>query len=145
MYALVASAAGVGVLALAQSSEAKIVYTKAHHRLYPPNSHYRLDLNHDGITDFVFSDTSCNGTCESSAGGALCIAPKGNAVMVAYRTSFWDASFASALPAGVKIRANNHMSAILGSGIATFGGSIALVPASNTPSRLRLGRDMVLF
>ena len=31
-----------------------------------------------------------------------------------------------------------------GVGIATFGGSFALVPASNTPSRLRLGRDMVL-
>lgn len=54
MYALAASAAGVAVLALAPSSEAKVVYTKVHHWLYPPNSHYRLDLNHDGITDFVF-------------------------------------------------------------------------------------------
>jgi hypothetical protein len=31
MYSLAASAAGVGVLALAQPAEAKIVYTKTHH------------------------------------------------------------------------------------------------------------------
>jgi hypothetical protein len=30
-YALAASAAGVGLLALAQSAEAEIVYTKTHH------------------------------------------------------------------------------------------------------------------
>jgi hypothetical protein len=33
MYALAAGAAGVGMLALAQSSEAKIVYTPAHKQL----------------------------------------------------------------------------------------------------------------
>jgi hypothetical protein len=40
-YALAASAAGVGVLVLAQPAEAKIIYTKAHH-LIPPNTHYNL-------------------------------------------------------------------------------------------------------
>ena len=50
-YALAASAAGVGMLTLAQPSEAKVVYTQAHKVL-----HYYgevdIDLNHDGISDF---------------------------------------------------------------------------------------------
>lgn len=50
MYALAASAAGVGVLALAQPIEAKIVYTPAHAKIgYIP---YNFDLNHDGVVDF---------------------------------------------------------------------------------------------
>jgi hypothetical protein len=51
MYALAASAAGVGVLALAQSAEAKIVYTKTDKRIiaWVP---FHLDLNHEGIADF---------------------------------------------------------------------------------------------
>jgi len=50
MYALAASAAGVGVLALAQPIEAKIVYTPADVKIgYIP---YNLDLNHDGVVDF---------------------------------------------------------------------------------------------
>ena len=52
MYALAASAAGVGVLALAQPSEGKIVYTPTHQNI-PPNSIYALDLNGDHHTDFL--------------------------------------------------------------------------------------------
>jgi hypothetical protein len=55
-YALVASAAGVGMLALARPSEAKIVYTPTHHVIHP-NSFYRLDLNHDGIDDFTIRNS----------------------------------------------------------------------------------------
>jgi hypothetical protein len=51
-YALAANAAGVGLLTLAQPSEAKIVYT-ATHRVISPGKSYDLDLNHDGITDFT--------------------------------------------------------------------------------------------
>jgi hypothetical protein len=50
-YALVAGAAGVGILALAQSAEAKIIYTPAHVTVY---DNFMLDLNHDGINDFYF-------------------------------------------------------------------------------------------
>jgi hypothetical protein len=56
-YALAASAAGVSVLALAQPTEARIVYTKAHLQ-FATNTIYPLDLNHDGITDFSFYDRS---------------------------------------------------------------------------------------
>jgi len=48
MYALAASAAGVSLLALAQSSEAKVAYTKVH-QVIGTNGIYSLDLNHDGI------------------------------------------------------------------------------------------------
>jgi hypothetical protein len=53
-YALAATAAGVGALALAQPANAKIVYTPAHVKIA---GHVNLDLNHDGITDFVFINT----------------------------------------------------------------------------------------
>jgi hypothetical protein len=56
MYALAAGAAGVGVLALAQPVEAKIVYTPAH-RVIGPDMKYLLDLNHDGLTDFTIANS----------------------------------------------------------------------------------------
>lgn len=56
MYALAASTAGVGLLALALPAKAEIVYTPAHHRI-PKGGSYKLDLNHDGVTDFTFTDT----------------------------------------------------------------------------------------
>ena len=61
IYVLVASAAGVSVLALAGASEAKVVYTetyqvtRAHVLLY-------IDLNHDGINDFLLRTTYYAGT-----------------------------------------------------------------------------------
>ncbi len=51
MYVLAASAAGVGMLALSQQAEAKIVYTQIH-RVIGSDEHYDLDLNHDGVVDF---------------------------------------------------------------------------------------------
>jgi len=60
-YALAASAAGVGLLALAQPSEAKIVYTAAH-RVISPGKSYDLDLNHDGTTDFTLRNRDTNTT-----------------------------------------------------------------------------------
>jgi hypothetical protein len=51
MYALAASAAGVGALALTQPAEAKIVYTPAHVTLQAGKP-FPLDLNHDGKSDF---------------------------------------------------------------------------------------------
>src|SRR5579864_3478767 len=54
-YALAASAAGVGMLALAQPAEARVIYTPAHHKITIVHHHYKLDLNHDRVTDFAFS------------------------------------------------------------------------------------------
>jgi len=60
-YALAAGAAGVSLLAPADPAQAKIVYTPAgvtfgggpHPKPFFNGQHY-LDLNHDGIPDFVF-------------------------------------------------------------------------------------------
>ncbi len=64
MYALAASAAGVGLLALTSPAESKIIYTKAHKSIGPGIT-LHLDLNHDGIADFDLRDTLST----STAGG----------------------------------------------------------------------------
>jgi len=65
MYELAASAAGVGLLALAQPAEARIVYTKTH-LVIAGAERYNLDLNRDKITDFSvvnFFTTTCPDSC----------------------------------------------------------------------------------
>jgi len=52
-YALAASAAGIGVLALAQPAEARIVYTPSHKDVFN-NGHWPFDINGDGRADFYF-------------------------------------------------------------------------------------------
>jgi len=51
-YAIAASAAGVGLLALSPSAEARVIYTPAHLHI-GVDSTLLLDLNHDGIIDFT--------------------------------------------------------------------------------------------
>ncbi len=75
-YALSASAAGVGVLAMAQPAEAKIVYTEAHHVLKGKMS-YKLDLNHDGITDFTLRESHCHSCASGTALSVLPVAGNG--------------------------------------------------------------------
>jgi hypothetical protein len=62
-YATAATAAGVGVLALATPSEAEVVYTPANLQLravYEGIPGYKLDLNGDGIADFELINSSSN-------------------------------------------------------------------------------------
>jgi hypothetical protein len=67
LYALSATAAGVGMLALAPSAEAKIIYTPANVHI-GINQRYNLDLNHDGIADFTIEDSfRGNGKCTTFA------------------------------------------------------------------------------
>jgi hypothetical protein len=79
-YALVAGAAGVGVLALTPPAEGKIVYTPANVKIVW-GDHVPLDLNHDGLNDFIFTNYSFSAATFISflrVGGAV----KGNAVVV---------------------------------------------------------------
>jgi hypothetical protein len=63
MYALSAATAGVSLLALAQPSEARVVYTPAD-QVILRHSSFDLDLNHDGKVDFEINATSgCTGGC----------------------------------------------------------------------------------
>jgi hypothetical protein len=65
MYALAATAAGVASLALPQAAEAKIVYHPAHVTLV---GSYPLDVNQDGIPDFLLS---CQPFIPSEHAGSL--------------------------------------------------------------------------
>ena len=58
MYAFAASAASVGMLALASPAEAKIVYTPANIKIVQTAACFTFDLNHDGIPDFALSNNS---------------------------------------------------------------------------------------
>jgi hypothetical protein len=86
-YALAATAAGVGILALTQAAEAKIVYTAKHIEL--PEGKTFIDLNHDGINDFYFSMSVTQGAAVLSVRG------------VRDKNLVWGN--ASALPAGVRL------------------------------------------
>lgn len=57
MYAVAASAAGVSGLALSQPAAARIVYTPIHH-VIGRNASYYIDLNHDGIADFLLVNSA---------------------------------------------------------------------------------------
>jgi hypothetical protein len=60
MYALAASATGVGVLALTQPVDARIIYTPVHH-VVGKNARYNIDLNHDKVADLTLVNThNCN-------------------------------------------------------------------------------------
>lgn len=101
-YALAASAAGVSVLALARASEAKVVYTETHQVTHARVPLY-LDLNHDGINDFVLRTIYYAGTSGFEMG--LDAAGYRNNAVAGKR--FTDGSYffsaASALPAGAEI------------------------------------------
>jgi len=102
MYTLAAGAAGVGVLALAQPAEAKIVYTPA--KLQLMNQHQVfIDLNHDGNNDFSFYGVSISRRSISTFFFRLTISPaqQGNAIWGV--ESDEHASCAASLHAGTRV------------------------------------------
>ncbi len=100
-YALAASAAGVGALALALPAEAKIVYTKANFKIVA-HDQQGLTLNNEGNADFLITcDTFSGNGRESSYLYTKGINAKGNNVVVQFRGS--DNLGAAALKAGKTI------------------------------------------
>jgi|CZKJ01.1.fsa_nt_gi hypothetical protein len=97
LYALAAAAAGVGVLALVQPSEAEIVYTPEH-QIIGRSGTYRIDLNHDGLTDFTIHDR-CLITNSWVSNFLKVIPANGNRVLL----SGSGGPLAAALVAGEKI------------------------------------------
>jgi hypothetical protein len=100
MYANSATAAGVSLLALAQPSEAKIVYTPIH-KVISRSSSYGLALNHETV-DFIIRNSYCRVSefCNSSTWDQLSVAASfgkpGNRVV-------GSAYAAAALKGGVRI------------------------------------------
>jgi hypothetical protein len=102
LYTLTATAAGVGILALTQSAEAKIIYTPAHVNFtqFPPVT---LDVNHDGTGDFMLALGA-----DGSSGGywwqyAFVYAPRSNNMDEVIVTKKGGFAPAVALRAGLRI------------------------------------------
>ncbi|HEX8814630.1 MAG TPA: hypothetical protein VF753_03940 [Terriglobales bacterium] len=103
-YAGAAAAAGVSVLAIARSAEAKIVYTPANTTILVNGRSIPLDLNHDGITDFSFSNRLRTFTVGASY-SLNAEAPAGNAIRGrgSFRGGWRSGPFASAIQPGIKV------------------------------------------
>jgi hypothetical protein len=101
-YALAASAAGVSVLALTGASEAKVVYTETHQVTRAGVPLY-IDLNHDGIKDFVLRTTIYAGSSGFDVGLDASGLRKNAVAGRRFSNSGYFFSAASALPAGTQI------------------------------------------
>jgi hypothetical protein len=98
-YALATGAAGVSVLALVQTAQAKIVYTAAHKQL-PINKAFYLDLNHDRVNDFKFFLDFVYRTAGDSIIGLLVYPMQGNGI---WEYPIQNLNCASALRKGTRI------------------------------------------
>jgi hypothetical protein len=109
LYAVAASAAGVGLVALAQPAEGKIVYTSAH-KVILSKHELRLDLNHDGIADFTISNHSFCTT--DVCGRTLRARPVGRNKVVGVK-GIGGPFYASALKRGTRIGPKQPFSGLL--------------------------------
>ena len=102
-YVTAACAAGVSLLACSAPAAAEIVYTPANSFILPKST-LNLDLNHDGTVDFQFSNVAIRGSGSVYNGrGTLTIRPSNAA------NAIWGkGSYASALPAGVRVGPGKH-------------------------------------
>jgi hypothetical protein len=110
-YAKVASAAGVSVLALAAVSSGEVVYTPTYqvtHTTFP----LYIDLNHDGIKDFIVRTSFYQGSSGLEVGlSAAGYRNQNNAVAGRrFSRSGYFFSAASALPAGARIGPKGNFS-----------------------------------
>lgn len=99
IYALLASAAGAGLLS-PQASQAEIVYTPTNTSIHVGET-IPLDLNNDGIVDFEFKDVF-HGTSFGGGLGVLSVLPAQSSNQI-WGHRAYGAQMASALFAGVPI------------------------------------------
>ena len=111
-YARAASAAGVSVLALAAASEAKVVYTETNQVTHSGSPLY-IDLNHDGIKDFLLRTMFLRSSGLSEIGLDAAGYRNANNVVAGRRVSSGSGYFssaASALRAGAEIGPKGNFS-----------------------------------
>jgi hypothetical protein len=111
-YAQVACAAGVSVLALAGASEAEVIYTETNQATRTGAPLY-LDLNHDGVNDFILRTNFYVGTSGTDVGLSAWGDRNGENVVAGRRFSsgggyFFSAAYA--LPAGARIGPKENFS-----------------------------------
>lgn len=99
-YALAATAAGVSLLACPPRAEATVVFTNTWIPITPTTATTNIDLNGDGVVDFVVSDFGkfCNSNTSRCVEETMKVLPQGSGNAV------WGAStYASALSSGVGV------------------------------------------
>jgi hypothetical protein len=104
-YAIAASAAGVGMIALTQAAEARIVYTPANIKIVENGGLISFDLNHDGIPDFGLSNIYTHSSYQASGFLKVVQAQSANEV--------WDVTSkgflcAAALPKNARVGPKGH-------------------------------------
>jgi hypothetical protein len=102
-YALAASTASVGMLALALPAEATIIYTPTH-QVIKNRVSYNLDLNRDGTTDFALQVKRVSGTTTFST--HLSAKPAAGNGVRGFESQF--GAWASALKPGAAIGPNQY-------------------------------------
>ena len=117
-YAAAAGAAGVGLLALAPTAEAKVIYTPTNIPITVNGPSVPIDLNNDGVPDFyIYNVVNSGGARTPSPKGrsplgfyahALIVTPTQEANEVGAITSFTKAVCAAEVPQGHKITANKN-------------------------------------
>jgi hypothetical protein len=112
-YMVAAGAAGVGLLASAAPSQAKVVYTPDNQQIRP-NVGLSLSLNHNGVANFVFS----NFYSSTSSTLNLSIAPVNPSNEIFSTGAGGLSVFAAALPAGVQIGPDGKFRRRHGEGMA---------------------------
>ena len=120
-YALAATAAGVGMLALAQPAEGRIIYTPAH-RTIKTHDVVHLDLNHDRIEDFLISNHSFCTT--DICGRTLRVLPAAGGNQVVGAKGIGGPFYAYALKRGAKIGPTQPFSGKLMAASGTEYGSV---------------------
>jgi hypothetical protein len=104
-YTLAAGAAGVGMLALTHPAEAKIIYSPANIPIVQNGGPVELDLNHDGINDFQFSNVYTTEAVRGAEGfhqSSLAVYPDQQSNRVR-ATKFKDQFEAAAIPKGKSV------------------------------------------
>lgn len=130
IYALAAGAAGVGMLALAQPAEGKIIYHKTH-LVIAGAERYNLDLNHDKITDFSIVNFLSN-SCPRCVQGLYAVPTGGNSEVGSVKSSI---RFAAAMKKGSVIGPKAHFQAESGVMREAFSTQGSTGPWNNVKNR----------
>jgi len=127
-YAAAAGAAGVGLLALAPTAEAKVIYTPANVPITVNGPYVPIDLNNDGVVDFYIYNVVNSGDARAPRpkdrsplgfyAHALIALPTQTANEVGAITSFTKAPCAAEVIQGHEISANKNFVA---GGLDLFG------------------------
>jgi hypothetical protein len=117
-YAAAAGAAGVGLLALSPTAEAKVIYTPTNVPITVNGPYVPIDLNNDGVVDFYIYNVVNSGDARAPNpkgrsplgfyAHALIVTPTQEANEVGAITSFTKALCAAEVPQGHKITANKN-------------------------------------